>query len=459
MNAGLRTHLEARIGHDLGHVRIHDDAGAAAAARSLEAEAFTSGSDIFFAEGAFRPETAAGMSLLAHEAVHAVQLSGSRQQRPGVVPQVLPPSHRFEQQADAVALESTLRHAGHIPISSGMAQPVLARAPKPPNQSTAQRAAAAQAQAAKAEADAKAAQAQAAIAQRQGAAAQAQAQKAEAQSSLALDEVRRNELRSVTRARMNFAFTEFVSATKDVREAIHAAARADAEMIGMILSVVVGLAAPGLAGGIAKLANALPISASTPAYRLALAGLDQTFVRALFSSATQVASTVIKREAMALAGESDTDAFITGLERTTHTAMQQISDNLAKNDDTTLGVTCANYDSSVANVDIYRAEIMRLARLFQHEISPAGTSEFAFSEAPGAGGQYDIYSVDYPDGSTKLALLQWKQTGYMGLWGHYYFMTWISSEMQDLAKKRLAQPRGGEPTHLSSSEVKWLPSP
>src|SRR5215218_819663 len=62
----VRRGLEARLGLDLRHVRVHADAGAAAAARALGARAFTLGTDIVFAEGRYRPHDGAGRRLLLH---------------------------------------------------------------------------------------------------------------------------------------------------------------------------------------------------------------------------------------------------------------------------------------------------------------------------------------------------------------------------------------------------------
>ena len=70
---GTRGAFEARLGHDLGGVRVHADDEAARLSGSLGAAAFTMGRDIFFGAGRFQPETPAGRHLLAHELVHAVQ--------------------------------------------------------------------------------------------------------------------------------------------------------------------------------------------------------------------------------------------------------------------------------------------------------------------------------------------------------------------------------------------------
>ena len=105
-----RGFLEPRFGHDFGHVRIHTGSHADESARSLNALAYTSGSDIVFANGHYSLETTHGMKLLAHELTHVIQQGSERSsgaiQRacntgvaatPGCVPDpsITPPSTRF----------------------------------------------------------------------------------------------------------------------------------------------------------------------------------------------------------------------------------------------------------------------------------------------------------------------------------------------------------------------------
>ncbi len=71
--ASMRTLAESRLRHDFSNVRVHTDANAASAARSFGAEAFTYGSDIYFARGRYQPTSVAGQKLLAHELTHVVQ--------------------------------------------------------------------------------------------------------------------------------------------------------------------------------------------------------------------------------------------------------------------------------------------------------------------------------------------------------------------------------------------------
>jgi hypothetical protein len=61
--------MESAFGTDLSALRIHDDATAARFARGIDARAFTRGSHVYLAAG----QSAENLSLLAHEAAHAVQ--------------------------------------------------------------------------------------------------------------------------------------------------------------------------------------------------------------------------------------------------------------------------------------------------------------------------------------------------------------------------------------------------
>ena len=61
------------FGADFSSVRIHSDARAAQLNRSLNARAFTTGSDIFFGGGQYNPQSSGGKELLAHELTHMIQ--------------------------------------------------------------------------------------------------------------------------------------------------------------------------------------------------------------------------------------------------------------------------------------------------------------------------------------------------------------------------------------------------
>ena len=72
MDAQARAFFEPRFGRDLSHVRVHNDAQAADAARSLHARAFTFGHHVVFAAGEYQPGEQ-GRQLMAHELAHVMQ--------------------------------------------------------------------------------------------------------------------------------------------------------------------------------------------------------------------------------------------------------------------------------------------------------------------------------------------------------------------------------------------------
>lgn len=78
MDGGTRQFMESRFGQDFGQVRIHTDARAAESASAIQAKAYTSGSDIVFGAGEYRPESSEGRRLLAHELTHVGQQQGGR---------------------------------------------------------------------------------------------------------------------------------------------------------------------------------------------------------------------------------------------------------------------------------------------------------------------------------------------------------------------------------------------
>jgi hypothetical protein len=71
--------MEPRFGHDFSHVRVHTDARAAESSHDMQANAYTLGRDVVFGAGQYRPGTATGNRLLAHELAHTIQQGrGSR---------------------------------------------------------------------------------------------------------------------------------------------------------------------------------------------------------------------------------------------------------------------------------------------------------------------------------------------------------------------------------------------
>jgi len=73
LHDGVRRSMERGFGADFSGVRIHTGGDADTLNRSLNARAFTTGSDIFFGKGQYNPGSSGGQELIAHELTHTVQ--------------------------------------------------------------------------------------------------------------------------------------------------------------------------------------------------------------------------------------------------------------------------------------------------------------------------------------------------------------------------------------------------
>jgi hypothetical protein len=73
------AYMEERFGANFSNVRIHTGSQSAQLNRSLQADAFTHGSDIYFDSGKYDPKSSGGQQLLAHELTHVVQQGSSHQ--------------------------------------------------------------------------------------------------------------------------------------------------------------------------------------------------------------------------------------------------------------------------------------------------------------------------------------------------------------------------------------------
>lgn len=118
----LRTDLEGSFDANLSQVRVHTDAASGSAATSMQAKAFTVGSDIFFAPSTYDPSSTDGQHLIAHEVAHTIQQQwGAAGSGPQTKLEVSEPSDPLEIEAERSA-DAFVR---------GDAQPVASRAPGP----------------------------------------------------------------------------------------------------------------------------------------------------------------------------------------------------------------------------------------------------------------------------------------------------------------------------------------
>src|SRR5256886_108490 len=105
IEAGARPLLEERMGQDFSDVRVHTGGKADESARSINAQAYTVGTDVVFRSGAYQPESPGGRHVLAHELAHVVQqrsgpVAGTP--APGGI-SISHPSDTFEQAAESSA--------------------------------------------------------------------------------------------------------------------------------------------------------------------------------------------------------------------------------------------------------------------------------------------------------------------------------------------------------------------
>ncbi len=116
MPEGERKELEAAFGQDLGDIRIHRDQEAADLSSAVDASAFTTGRDIYFAPGAYNSPT------LAHEVSHVIQQSQAASSLPAE-------DASLEQQAGSAS--SAAMSGRMAEISPGASAPGLQRQPAP----------------------------------------------------------------------------------------------------------------------------------------------------------------------------------------------------------------------------------------------------------------------------------------------------------------------------------------
>lgn len=127
LESGVRADMEARLGADFGDVRVHNDSRASESAQSVNAYAYTVGSNIVFQRDQYDPSSDAGRVMLAHELTHVIQ------QRSGPVDgtpapggiRLSDPSDHFERAAAAnaeramSAQTAVQRQEGETPAAQG----------------------------------------------------------------------------------------------------------------------------------------------------------------------------------------------------------------------------------------------------------------------------------------------------------------------------------------------------
>jgi len=84
LSSDTRQEMESGFGADFSGVRVHNDSNATQMNQQLGSQAFANGSDIYFNEGKYNPDSNSGKHLLAHELTHTVQQGGASIQRKSI---------------------------------------------------------------------------------------------------------------------------------------------------------------------------------------------------------------------------------------------------------------------------------------------------------------------------------------------------------------------------------------
>jgi hypothetical protein len=102
LDEGISSRAGEAMGHDFSGVGVHTDSQSDQLNKQLGAKAFTTGSDIYFKEGAYNPSSSEGQQLISHELTHVVQQSGNATPGQGKMT-VNDPNDQYESEADSVA--------------------------------------------------------------------------------------------------------------------------------------------------------------------------------------------------------------------------------------------------------------------------------------------------------------------------------------------------------------------
>ena len=77
LSSEVQSFMEPRFGADFSQVRVHTDSSAVQMSQSVQAQAFTHGSDIYFGSG----KSPGNNELTAHELTHVVQQTGANKDK------------------------------------------------------------------------------------------------------------------------------------------------------------------------------------------------------------------------------------------------------------------------------------------------------------------------------------------------------------------------------------------
>lgn len=262
-----------------------------------------------------------------------------------------------------------------------------------------------------------------------------------------LSALERQNLERLTGNDIDRAFAAFLAACSDHKDAIKAAAKVEAEILGAVIDVLAGFLAPAVSRSLSRFANQLPLSPSMSGAHLnALALLDTPdFTKAAFTGVMKATNTFLKVNSMALFGEGEADNFLVHLADWQQQQAHDLDAQLPKMSDEVLLVIAAAHLPAVSNLSAYRERLSTLLEKFQKEVQPIGT--VASSEASAW-----FSTVGWVKGRNRLQLARLTLVASPSV-NQYRFVRWVSPEMQDLALAKA----GPKVETIKADEVSGLP--
>ncbi|MDY7051977.1 DUF4157 domain-containing protein, partial [Limnospira fusiformis] len=135
----LDEHLQSQMGQAMGAdfsgVRIHQNSPANQLNQSIQAKAFTTGRDIFFKQGEYRPESLDGQELIAHELTHTIQQSSASTIKRQLTSDPIQDAKRIRKSTDVTHVENTKKAGGSESVTRASSTPESSTSETPTSES------------------------------------------------------------------------------------------------------------------------------------------------------------------------------------------------------------------------------------------------------------------------------------------------------------------------------------
>jgi hypothetical protein len=262
------------------------------------------------------------------------------------------------------------------------------------------------------------------------------------------------------------AMPAFATACAHHREALKSKAKADAELMSLVIDIAAGFAAPVFATWIAgkmaaKVAARVGTADAEAVGNLTKILQNRDMTKAAFTSATKVGQQAIKANSYALFGETDHDAFLITAQNAFHKGGQAITDHLGDMTDVELVATWGAYAYEHTNVDVYRSAIGDLLGKYDKFVGGQAAKHFEIKDRGIATGdvvdtENRVYMADLY-GRRRAILVYSSDAGYGKPWRR--FSGYVAPEVEAAAKARTAKLFGSVETIDPSTIDGHIPPP